>query len=396
MKVMLLGVGAIGTVVARHLAGHRAIEELTLSDMDTTRAEKLAAELGGSGGSGASGRSGGARIRVERVDAADPQVLARSLKGHGLVVCAILPRYNLAVMDAALAAGSHYLDLSSDGEHDQLERDPQWKKAGRVAVNGMGEDPGISNVFARWAADRLDEVEAIRVRDGEYSDSDEFPFACLFSTETFIEEAVSPARCFEDGQWKKYPAWSNREMYRFPEPVGPLPVYNMSHEEVDTLPHNIGKGVKFVDFKLAVPDDVRRYLEFLHTIGMTRRDTVRVRGGEVTPLAVLSAVLPQPADLGGRIRGVASVLVEVDGRKSGRRIRHVLYAAMTHDEAFRRQKVTGTAYLTGTGAAVGALAIAKGLITTTGAIPPEMLDPGPILALLDELGIKVHKEERPL
>jgi saccharopine dehydrogenase (NAD+, L-lysine-forming) len=389
MKVMLLGVGAIGTVVARHLAGHRAIEGLTLSDMDTARAERLAAELGSG--------PGGSRLRVERLDAADPGALARSLKGYGLVVSAILPRYNLAVMDAALEAGSQYLDLASDGEHDQLERDPQWKKAGRVAVNGMGEDPGISNVFARWAADRLDQVEAIRVRDGEYSDSDDFPFACLFSTETFIEEAVSPARYFENGEWKRYPSsWANREVYPFPDPVGPLPVYNMSHEEVDTLPRYIGKGVRSVDFKLAVPDGARRHLEFLDAIGMTRRDTVRVRGGEVTPLAVLSAVLPQPADLGGRIRGVASVLVEVDGVRGGRRVRHVLHAAMTHDEAFRRQKVTATAYLTGTGAAVGALAIAKGLVTATGAIPPEMLDPEPILALLDELGVKVHKEERPL
>ena len=380
MKVMLLGVGAIGTVVARHLAGHRAIDSLTLGDMDTRRAESLARELDGG------------RIRVERVDAADPQALARSLQGYGLVVSAVLPRFNLAVMDAALRARSNYLDLSA-GEDDQLARDPEWKKAGLLAVNGMGEDPGISNVFARYAADRLDEVETIRVRDGEYSESEEFPLACLFSTETFIEEAVSPARYFEKGAWKQLPAWSNREVYPFPDPVGPLPIYNMSHEEVDTLPRYIGKGVRLVDFKLAVPDAVRRDLEFLHRIGMTRRDAVRVRGGEVTPLAVLSAVLPQPADLGGRIRGAASVLVEVEGRREGRRLRHILHAAMTHDEAFRRQRVTGTAYLTGTGAAVGALAIATGLVRATGAIPPEMLEPEPILALLDELGIKTHRQE---
>jgi saccharopine dehydrogenase (NAD+, L-lysine-forming) len=383
MKVMLLGVGAIGTVVARHLAGHRAVDSLTLGDMDTRRAEALARELDGG------------RIRVERVDAADPPALAHALRGHGLVISAVLPRFNLAVMDAALEARSHYLDLSA-GEDDQLARDPEWRKAGLLAVNGMGEDPGISNVFARWAADRLDEVDSIRVRDGEYSESDELPLACLFSTETFIEEAVSPARYFEGGGWTTVPAWSNREVYPFPEPVGPLPVYNMSHEEVDTLPRTIGKGVRFVDFKLAVPDALRRDLEFLDRIGMTRRDAVRVRGGEVTPLSVLSAVLPQPADLGGRIRGAASVLVEVDGRRDGRRLRHVLHAAMTHDEAFRRQKVTGTAYLTGTGAAVGALAIATGAMCGAGAIPPEGLDPEPILALLDELGVKTHRRETPL
>lgn len=383
MKVMLLGVGAIGTVIAKHLAGHRAIEALTLSDMDTTRAERLARELGSD------------RISVERLDAADPQALARGLRGYGLVVNAVLPRFNGAIMDAALAAGSDYMDLAG-GEDDQFGRGEAWKKAGRVALHGMGEDPGISNVFTRWAADRLDEVEDIRVRDGEFSESNEFPLACLFSTETFIEEAVSPARYFENGEWKVLPAWSNREIYPFPEPVGPQPIYNMSHEEVDTLPRTIGKGVRFVDFKLAVPDEMQRHLAFLDKIGMTRRDTVRVRGGEVTPLSVLSAVLPQPADLGGRIQGAAIVLVEVGGRRGGQKARHVVHAAMTHDEAYRRQGVTATAYLTGTGSAVGALAIATGRVRATGVIPPELLEPEPVLALLEELGVRVHKEERSL
>jgi len=383
MKVMLLGVGAIGTVIAKHLAGHRAIDSLTLSDMDTRRAEKLARELGAT------------KVSVEKLDAADPAALAKGLNGYGLVINAVLPRFNGAIMDAALAAGSHYLDLAG-GEDDQFGRDAAWKKAGRVALHGMGEDPGISNVFARWAADRLDEVEAIKVRDGEFSTCEEFPLTCLFSTETFIEEAVSPARYFEDGKHKQLPAWSNREVYPFPAPVGPQPIYNMSHEEVDTLPRFIGKGVRFVDFKLAVPDEMQRHLAFLAGIGMTRLDKVRVRGGEVTPLAVLSAVLPQPADLGGRIQGAAIVLVEVDGRKAGRRTRHVVHAAMTHDEANQRQGVTATAYLTGTGGAVGALAIAAGKVKATGVIPAELLEPEPVIGLLEELGVRVHKEERAI
>ncbi len=382
MRVMLLGVGAIGTVIAKHLAGHRAIEALTLSDMDTRRAESVARELGGG------------KIKVETLDAADPQALARGLKGYGLVINAVLPRFNGAIMDAALAAGSHYLDLAG-GEDDQFGRDPAWKKANLVALHGMGEDPGISNVFARWAADRVDEVEAIRVRDGEFSEGS-YPLACLFSTETFIEEAVSPARYFEASEWKAMPAWSNREVYPFPEPVGPQPIYNMSHEEVDTLPRFIGKGVRFVDFKLAVPDEMQRHLAFLDAVGMTRRDKVRVRGGEVTPLAVLSAVLPQPADLGGKIQGAAIVLLELDGKRGGRKVRHVVYSAMTHDEAFRRQGVTATAFLTGTGGAAGALAIATGKVKATGVVPPELLEPEPVLGLLEELGVRVHKEERPV
>jgi saccharopine dehydrogenase (NAD+, L-lysine-forming) len=198
MKVIQLGVGAIGTVVARHLAGHRAVESLTLGDMDTRRAEGLARELKGN-------------VSVKRIDAADHASLEAALRAHGLVVSAVLPVHNEAIMKAALAAGSHLLDLSSGGG-DELAHDAAWKKAGLTAIHGMGEDPGISNVFARWAADRLDEVDSIRVRDGEFSTGDEYPLACLFSTETFIEEAVSPALFFEDGAWKQVPAWSNREV----------------------------------------------------------------------------------------------------------------------------------------------------------------------------------------
>jgi len=379
MRVLQLGVGAIGTVVARHLAGHREVEALTLCDLDTTRADRLARELKG-------------RVAVERADATDPQALAGAVRGHGLVVSAVLPKYNEAIMKATLAAGADLLDLSAGGD-DQLAHDAEWKRAGRTALHGMGEDPGISNVFARWAADRLDEVEAIRVRDGEFSTSDELPLACLFSTETFIEEAVSPATFFENGQRKPIPAFSNREVYPFPEPVGPQVIYNMSHEEVDTLPSSIGKGVRFVDFKLAVPDEMQRHLAFLDRIGMTRRDTVRVRGGEVTPLSVLAAVLPQPADLGGRIRGAAIILVEVDGTKDGRKTRHVLHAGMTHDEAFRRMQVTATAFLTGSGAAAGAIALITGKVKARGVIPPEMLEAEPILAILEELGVTTHRAE---
>lgn len=383
MNTLLLGVGAVGSVIARHLAAHRGITSLTLCDRDTRRAEGLARDLDAR------------RVRVAQLDAGDPAALARALKGQGLVVNAVLPRFNGAVMDAALLAGCQYLDLSS-GEEDQFARHAAWRSAGRTALHGMGEDPGISNVLARLGADRLDEVETIRVRDGEFSEGEDLPLACLFSAETFIEEAVSSARLYEDGVWTEVPAWSNRELYPFPAPVGPRTVYSMSHEEVDTLPRFIGKGVRKVDFKLAVPDDMQRDLAFLDRIGMTRRDEVSVGGVRVRPISVLASVLPQPADLGGRVRGAAIVLVEVDGVRHGNRVRHTFHAAMTHEEAFRRQRTTATAFLTGSGGAAGAIALATGRVTTPGVLAPEQLDPAPMLALLAELGVTVEESTRVL
>jgi len=383
VKTLLLGVGSVGSVIARHLASHRSITSLTLCDSDTRRAEGLARELDAG------------RVRVASLDAGDQGALLAAFRGQGLIVNAVLPRFNLGIMDAALEAGCQYLDLAG-GEEDQFARHAAWRAAGRTALHGMGEDPGISNVLARLGADRLDEVEAIRVRDGEFSLGDDLPLACLFSSETFIEEAVSPARQYEDGAWKEIPAWSNREVYEFPAPVGPQTIYSMSHEEVDTLPRFIGKGLKTVDFKLAVPDAMQKDLSFLDRIGMTRRDEVAVGAARVRPIAVLAAVLPQPADLGGKVRGAAIILVEVDGVRHGNRIRHTFHAAMTHEEAYRRQRTTATAFLTGTGGAAGALALATGRVTTPGVLAPEQLDPAPILTLLAELGVTVEESTRVL
>ena len=385
--VLLLGTGAVGSVIARHLAAHPAVTGLTLADRDTPRAASLARALAAAGA--------GDRVSVAAIDASDGPALASALKGRALVINAILPRFNGRVMDAALLAGCAYLDLAG-GEEDQLLRHDAWAAAGATAIHAMGEDPGISNVLARRGADLLDQVDAIRVRDGEFSDSDDLPLACLFSTETFLEEAVSPSRVFENGAYRNLPPWSGREIYQFPPPVGAQPIYFMAHEEVDTLPRLIGKGVRQVDFKLAVPDGMQAQIAFLDRIGMTRRDTVRVDGAAVRPLALLAAVLPQPADLGGRVRGAAIVLVEVEGRRAGRRARHVYHAVMTHDEAFRRHEATATAWLTGTGGAAGALALLSGRVPGPGVWSPEQLEPGPILALLAELGLTVEERSDTL
>jgi saccharopine dehydrogenase (NAD+, L-lysine-forming) len=402
MRVLLLGTGAVGAVIARHLVTHRAISGLTLADREPGRAAALAGALAEAERDGAPSMSGtppgrsappasaGAGVQVATLDAGDAGALRRTVDGHQVVVNAVLPRFNGRVMDAALAAGSHYVDLAA-GEEDQLARHASWVAAGRVALHGMGEDPGISNVLARLGADRLDSVDVVRVRDGEFSDSDDTPLACLFSTETFLEEAVSPARVFRDGTWASLPPWSGREIYPFPPPVGPQPVYAMPHEEVDTLPRFIGKGIREVDFKLAIPDAMQERIAFLDRIGMTRRDEVRVGGAGVRPLAVLAAVLPQPAQLAGRVRGAAIVLVEIEGRRDGRRVRHVLHAAMTHDAAWRRHRATATSWLTGTGGAAGTIAIATGRLADPGVWSPEQVDPAPILAILSELGLVVEE-----
>lgn len=378
MKVLQLGAGAVGTVIARHLAGHPAIEAVTIADLNGERAAEVARSLPGSASS-------------VPVDASDAAALARAAAGHAIIVSSVLPRYNVGIMRVALSVGAHLLDLSAERDDHELY-DADWKRAGLTAIHGLGEDPGISNLFARWAADRLDRVDAIRIRDGEfYEPHSELPLASLFSTETFIADALAPASFYSAGEWQRVPAWSGREVYDFPPPVGKQVVYAMDHEEVDTLPRYLGKPVGAVDFKLAVPDRIREQIVLLDRLGMTRRDRVQVCGGDVAPLAVLAAVLPRPFDLGGRIRGASIILVDVEGSRDGRRVRTTLHASMTHEEAFVRMQVTGTAYLTGSGAAAGVLALATGGVAAHGVLLPEMLDPDRLLSLLAGLGVGVTR-----
>ena len=306
-----------------------------------------------------------------------------ALEGKDLVINAALPRYNLAIMAAALEADVDYLDLAGGGE-DQLRLSPRWRNAGRTAVLGMGEDPGIGNVLARCAADALDTVDSVKIRDGETSRSGEYEFVCLFSPETFIEETLADGIVYEDGVWRTVPPLSGYEEYPFPPPVGRVPVYVVSHEEVETIPRFLGKPVRSCDFKLALLPE---------TVAMLRRiEREGLMKGEKR--AKFLATIPPPADLAGKITGFATILVEVKGTRDGRRETRVLHATMDHVEASKAYGTTGTAYLTGTGAAVGSLLLLDGRTPRGGVFVPEQLNPGPVFDRLRGMGVDVRQAVR--
>ena len=229
----------------------------------------------------------------------------------------------------------------------------------------------------------MDEVDAVKIRDGETARSEEHPFICLFSPEVFIEETLEPATVFEEGAWKKVPPFSGREEYPFPPPVGPVPVYNVNHEEVETIPRFLGKRPRFTDFKLALLPDTVQTLQLIGRMGLMRR------GG---PREALLAQIPPPGSLAGKITGHAAILVEVTGRRDGLEVTHTVWAAMDHVRAARKHGTTGTAWLTGTGAAVGALLLLDHEVPQGGVFVPEQLEPASVLARLK--GRDIHVQER--
>ncbi len=367
--VLVIGCGAVGSVIARHLCTSDEIGEIALADIDETLPRKLAA------------REDMNKARPMRLDASRREDVERAMEGLDLVVNAVVPRFNEAIRGAALNAGLDYLDLATES-NDPYTNSKAWEDAGRVGVLGMGEDPGLSNLMARAAADRLDTIESVKVRDGDTASSPDHPFVALFSPETFVEETLHTSRIWREARYEDVLPFGAAETYRFPEPVGPLPVYSVDHEEVDSLPRFIGKGVQYVDFKLALDDA---------TVAALRNfQALLSRGGSAEARRAWLAKIPKPADLTGVVDGHAVLVVEVVGTRDGERRRHILSTSLGHREAASRYGATGTAYLTGTPAAVVAILLATGRVPRRGLLAPEQLDPEPFFRMLGQRGIPIR------
>ncbi len=326
----------------------------------------------------------GAKVSTVALDASDRAAVETTMAGAEVVVQASLPRFNPNVQAGAKANGTHYVDLASDSS-DPYVGGAEWERRNLLALIGMGEDPGLSNLMVRAAADRLESVESIRVRDGDSATSPDFAFLPLFSPETFIDETLHASRIWDGGRYRDVPPFGEGETYEFPEPVGPQRVYSVDHEEVDSMPRFVGKGVQYVDFKLAMDEPTVRTLQLLRDLKLLEPGTAESPG----PRRAVLRALPKPADLAGRVEGNAALVVEVVGRADGLHRTETIFTTMSHQTAFQDHGVTATAYLTGTPAAVAVLLLLQGKITARGILPPEALEPGPFFPLLAERGISL-------
>jgi saccharopine dehydrogenase (NAD+, L-lysine-forming) len=372
LKVLVVGLGAVGSVIARLLLEGRAIKSVTMADKNTANALEIA-------------KLSRSKTKVVKIDANNEDELAGVIQGKDAVINAGHPKFNQKIMDLSLASGANYVDLAGNGLAEQLAKDRAWKDEELLAVPGLGEDPGLSNIYARYAADRLDTVEEIRVRDGENSTSTKYGFMLLFSPEVFFSEVLDSPRTFIDGKRVFTPPLSGREVYEFPEPIGPQPVYLVDHEEVMTLPEYIGKGVKYVDFKLALTDDCVTTLHTLRKLGLMESKPVEIRGSKIAPIELLNSVIPTPVSVSRTVRGHTGIVVEVKGREENSGVTYKLSTMASHTESYRRLRVNATSFLTGVVPATFIIMLAEGKIGQKGVLPPESLNPRPILK---ELGLR--------
>jgi len=316
-------------------------------------------------------------------------------------------------MDACLKAGVHYIDAATDlalgkekpgepvvqpPESIQLEYDAAFRDAGLIGLLGMGQDPGISNVMARLGADRLDEVQEVLVRDGDNGTVEGYEFASLWSADTLIEEVLLPALAFRDARFVRLGSLEGEEVFDFPPPVGPLTVYNVDHEETNTLPLTIGKGLQSMDFKIAIPKDLAHALRVFQRFGLHRGHPIEVEvksTGEkvsVAPRDMLAALMPDPKSLAGKAKGAACLVVVVRGVKDGGKAGWMLWQTMDHQDCYRKYGFNATSYPVGAPMAMAVEMIDRGEIRRTGVYPPEVLDPAPFLKHFPEYGIAIEEK----
>jgi len=377
VKALVVGLGAVGSVIAQVLLEGKAIESVTMADKNTAHALEIAKLSPG-------------RTRVVKIDANNKEDLEAVIEGKDAVINAGHPRFNHQMMDLSLANGANYVDLAGNGLSEQLAQDRAWKEAELLAVPGLGEDPGLSNIYAKYAADRLTTVEEIRVRDGENSSSSKYEFMLLFSPEVFFSEILDSPRTFVEGKRVSSPPLSGREVYEFPEPIGEQPVYLVDHEEVMTLPEYIGKGVNYVDFKLALGDEFVSTLQTLKKLGLLETKPVEIRGSNVAPIELLNSVIPTPVSVSKTVKGNTGIVVEVKGKKGNLDVAYKLSTMASHEESYKRLHENGTSFLTGVVPAVIVRMLAEGKIRQKGVLPPECLDPFPILRELIINGVDTH------
>ena len=300
MRVLLVGVGTVGEAIARISSSADWLETMVLADYDEARASALADALGGA-----------PRFPSARVDARDAASVTELARAHraDLVMNAVDPQFVMPIFTGALEADAHYMDMacSLSKPHpdrpfelpglklgdEQFAMDDAWKSRGKLALVGMGMDPGLTDVFAAHAAKHaFDEVHEVHVRDGGDLEIPGYAFAPVFSIWTTIEECLNPPIVWENGDWHTTEPFSAPEAFPFPEGIGPVECVNVEHEEVLLVPRWI--ETRKATFKYALGDDFIDKLKTIHALGMDRTDRVSVKGVEVAPRDVLAAITPDP------------------------------------------------------------------------------------------------------
>ena len=396
MRILLIGAGGVGAAFTAIAARRDFYESIVVADYDLERAERAAAT--------------DERFVAAQADASSADSVADLAREHRAthVMNAVDPRFVMPIFDGAFAAGADYLDMAMSlslphpespysqvgvklGD-EQFAKAEDWEGAGRLALVGIGVEPGLSDVFARYAADHLfSAIDELGTRDGANLTVDGYEFAPSFSIWTTIEECLNPPVIWQadrrdvDGGWFTTEPFSEPEVFDFPEGIGPVECVNVEHEEVLLMPRWV--DAQRVTFKYGLGNEFIEVLKTLHKLGLDRTEKVRVGGVEVSPRDVVAACLPDPATLGDRMRGKTCAGLWVTGTgKDGSPRSTYLYHVVDNEWSMREYGHQCVVWQTAINPVIALELIARGTWSGTGILGPEAFDAQPFLDLLTDYG----------
>jgi saccharopine dehydrogenase-like NADP-dependent oxidoreductase len=411
MKILLVGAGGVGNALAKLLATRDFYEQVIVADYDASRAEGVLEWI--------AGRFPEARSRfsAEHIDASAPENVTALAKKHSatVVMNAVEPAFVQSIFQGALDANADYMDMAMSlsiphptDPHNtpgiklgdwQFDRAAEWEASGRLALVGMGVEPGISDVFAKYASDHLfSEIDEIGVRDGANlvvrDDAGNEIFAPSFSIWTTIEECLNPPLIWEkDRGWFTTEPFSEPEVFMFPAGIGPVECVNVEHEEVSLVPRFL--DAKRVTFKYGLGSEFIGVLKTLNLLGLDKVAPVAVRTApgpdgkrstaKVSPRDLVAAVLPDPATLGDRMTGTTCAGVWVTGKgKDGNPREVFLYHASDNEWTMKNYDSQCVVWQTALAPAVALELVAKGVWSGKGVLGPEAFDAEPFLELMSK------------
>jgi saccharopine dehydrogenase-like NADP-dependent oxidoreductase len=399
VRVLVVGAGGVGGAFA-HIAARRGnFEKVVIADYDRERAEKAA--------------SVSASFSGYKIDASDESAIAELIRAENcdVVLNAVDPRFVMSIYRAALAAGVNYMDMAMSLSHpnpeapysktgvklgdEQFELAAKWEERGLLALAGMGVEPGLSDVFARYAADNLfSSVDEFGVRDGANLVVDGYDFCPSFSIWTTIEECLNPPVIWEKGRgWFTTEPFSEPETFEFPAGIGPVECVNVEHEEVLLIPRWL--DTNRVTFKYGLGDDFIRVLKTLHMIGLDSTKEISVDGQKVSPRDVVAACLPDPALIGHLMHGVTCAGTWAKGTgKDGSPREVYLYHAVDNDWCMSLDDSQAVVWQTAINPVIALELLSSGAWKGVGLLGPEALPSEPFLELLADSGAPWGLDER--
>ena len=388
-KVLIIGAGGVGTVVAHKIAQNPDVfTEIVLASRTQSKCDAIADAIGGN------------RIVTDRVDADKVEDLVSLFKKHkpDIVVNVALPYQDLTIMDACLHCGVNYLDTANYEPLDEAKYEYKWQwayrerfeQAGLTAILGCGFDPGVSGVYTAYAAKHyFKEMQYLDIVDCNAGNHG-MAFATNFNPEINIREVTQKGKYYENGKWIETEPHEIHRPLTYPN-IGPKESYLIYHEELESLVKNY-PTIKRARFWMTFGQEYLTHLRVIQNIGMARIDPIMYNGVEIVPIQFLKAVLPNPGDLGKNYTGETSIGCRIRGiGKDGKELTYYVYNNCSHHAAYLETGAQGVSYTTGVPAMIGAMMFLTGKWKKPGVYNVEEFDPDPFMEQLNKQGLPWHE-----